>query len=430
MRQQLNKFHHFLLGVILLVAWLPGHAQHPDTISLAYCYQLLETNYPFIKQRALIAQTGDQQQAMIRKGYRPSVDLAAQATLQSEVTHVPISLPGVEIQAPNKDQYKGTVTINQLLYDGGRLHAAAQLQEVSTAVEQQQLEVSLYQLKARVNDWYFGMLLTQEKKRLLEEVLKNLESRYQEAKSAVANGAALPTADDIIYAELLHVKQQWLEAEADQRAALVMLSRFLQVIWPDGAVLQEPQFTWPVADTLSRPELALYALQRRQWDAMATKTSRQNKPLLSLFVQGGVGNPGLNMLDNTFQPFYYTGARLSWSLWDWHATRDEQQIHLLKKRMTDYQEEVFQLNTDISLMQLQAEIQKATLLIETDETLIALRTDIIQTARAQLSHGVITPSEYITELTKWQEAAITQKTHELQRLKAQAAYHLTLGTLQ
>ena len=37
-------------------------------------------------------------------------------------------------------------------------------------------------------------------------------------------------------------------------------------------------------------------------------------PRIGAFVQGGYGRPGLNMLEDSFEPYYVAGVRLSWNL--------------------------------------------------------------------------------------------------------------------
>jgi hypothetical protein len=54
----------------------------------------------------------------INKAKLPKIDLNAQATYQSDVTSLPISLPNVTVNPPNKDQYRATVDV-QLIYNGG-----------------------------------------------------------------------------------------------------------------------------------------------------------------------------------------------------------------------------------------------------------------------------------------------------------------------
>jgi hypothetical protein len=53
----------------------------------------------------------------INKAKLPKIDLNAQATYQSDVTSLPISLPNVTVNPPNKDQYRA-VDVNQLIYNG------------------------------------------------------------------------------------------------------------------------------------------------------------------------------------------------------------------------------------------------------------------------------------------------------------------------
>ena len=42
--------------------------------------------------------------------------------------------------------------------------------------------------------------------------------------------------------------------------------------------------------------------------------------------QAGYGNPGLNMLDNSFQPFYVVGLKANWNVFDWGKTKTDKKI--------------------------------------------------------------------------------------------------------
>jgi hypothetical protein len=58
----------------------------------------------------------------INKAKLPKIDLNAQQH-QSDVTSLPITLPNVTVNPPNKDQYRTTVDVNQLIYNGGLIDA-------------------------------------------------------------------------------------------------------------------------------------------------------------------------------------------------------------------------------------------------------------------------------------------------------------------
>jgi outer membrane protein TolC len=63
----------------------------------------------------------------INKAKLPKIDLNAQATYQSDVTSLPISYK--YYSKSNKDQYRTTVDVNQLIYNGGLIDATAKIKK-------------------------------------------------------------------------------------------------------------------------------------------------------------------------------------------------------------------------------------------------------------------------------------------------------------
>ena len=96
-----------------------------EKLGLEDCYTLVEKNYPLAKQTDLFEKQHDLDLAIIHTEKLPKLDFLAQATYQSAVTQVPIAIPNSTIEPPNKDQYKATVSINQLVYSGGLIDASA-----------------------------------------------------------------------------------------------------------------------------------------------------------------------------------------------------------------------------------------------------------------------------------------------------------------
>ena len=68
-------------------------------LSLEKCYQLAEQHYPAAKQKNLIVLTREYSIENARKGYLPQINMAGQATYQSDVTGIPVHFPGVDIPA-------------------------------------------------------------------------------------------------------------------------------------------------------------------------------------------------------------------------------------------------------------------------------------------------------------------------------------------
>ncbi len=131
------------------------------------CYELVENNYPLAKQNSLLQSQSELQTKILEKDKLPKVALNAQATYQSEVTQVPFSIPNATIEPLNKDQYRATLDVNQLIYNGGAIKAQTQLKSSQIKTQQQVVEVNLYQLKSQINQYFFGLLLGQEKQELL-----------------------------------------------------------------------------------------------------------------------------------------------------------------------------------------------------------------------------------------------------------------------
>ena len=111
----MNKY--FLL--VLLAMTQQVRAQEIQQLSLAKAYELSQKNYPVVKQKDLVKQTAGINIDNLQKGFLPQVSLSGQATYQSDVTKIPVSLPGFTIESASKDQYKLLADVNQLIYDGG-----------------------------------------------------------------------------------------------------------------------------------------------------------------------------------------------------------------------------------------------------------------------------------------------------------------------
>ncbi|MFT5754963.1 MAG: outer membrane protein TolC, partial [Flavobacterium sp.] len=197
------------LKIVLLFFITISNAQQKLTIE--ECYALVDKNYPLAKQNQLLQQRANYETKALNKAKLPTIGLNAQATYQSAVTQFPISLPNVTINPLNKDQYRATVDVNQLLYNGGIIDANVQLKGVQTKVQQQQVAVNLYPLKSKVNYYFMSVLLLQDQKELLLSKKNQIGEKIKEVKTAVKYGALLPSSEQTLEAELLKIDQQLIE---------------------------------------------------------------------------------------------------------------------------------------------------------------------------------------------------------------------------
>ena len=410
--------------IIILLA-LSSFAQ--EKLNLETCYSLVNKSYPLAKQNEMLVRQNTLDKEIIKTGKLPKLDFDAQVSYQSDVIELPISIPGITIESPNKDQYKATVSVNQLVYDGGLINASTKVKEATLKTQQKNIEVSLYQLKKEVNQLYFSIILLQEKRALLNAKKIQLETKLKEVKSGIEFGVLLPTSDKVLEAELLKIDQQYTEIDQGKISLIKTLSSVIGEDISLNVSLENPTVLSSVDAEIKRPELDLFQLQKEQINASEQLIAKKNAPKLMGFATGGYGNPGLNMLDNSFQAYYLVGLKLNWNIFDWNARKKEQKSLKITKEIIDNQQEIFTLNTNIELDQQQTEIAKITSFIESDKTIIELREKILKSAASQLKNGVITSSAYITELTNLYEAENNLSTHKIELLLAKATYKTTKG---
>ena len=140
-----------LIVIFAILITLPSVAQ--QSITLEQCYQLVIENYPLAKQTQLLDAQNKLDKEVVSTSKLPQLSLDAQATYQSDVIEIPI--PNAGIEPLNKDQYRATLSVNQLIYNGGATDATLDLKSAQLKTKQKQVEVSLYQLKQQINQLYF-----------------------------------------------------------------------------------------------------------------------------------------------------------------------------------------------------------------------------------------------------------------------------------
>ncbi len=405
------------------------HAQEP-TLTLEQAYQLARTNYPTAQQLPLLEEANRLQINNLNKNYLPTLELNAQATYQTQVTELPIEIPGFNVPTVSKDQYKATLDLRQTIWDGGVTARSKNVQNASTQVEKQRTEVELYNLQSRVNQLYFNVLLTEEQLQLNEILQSNLKARIKKAEAAVANGTSTKANLNSLQAELLNAEAQAIEIRANRRTAIQSLSLLLKTDITENTTFAKPggepsTFT----NNITRPELTLYQYQNQLLAAQSDLIPARNMPKFGAFVTGGYGRPGLNFLDNDFTTYAILGASVRWNFSEFYNGKqnNDRQLLTIQQQQVDLQKQAFLLNTNTQLTQLNNDIARLQELLQKDQQQITLRESIRQTAENQLDNGIITSADYLVELNAENQAKLNLAIHELQLELAKANYKITSG---
>lgn len=422
----IHLLKHAITGICLLLLMPTLHAQNLQRITIHECYTLAKENYPLLKQRDLITKSKEYTVQNASKAYLPQVSINGQATYQSEVTRIPIQLPGMDVPSLSKDQYKLYGEINQPIFDGGVIRQQKQTHEANAMVEQQKLEVELYKLNERINQLYFGILMIDEQSKQSDLLKKDIQLGINKTETAIANGTAFKSSLDALKAELLKVNQRSIELKATRKGYTDMLSLFVNRTIDEQTELVIPQSPL-TPQTITRPELKMYDYQSKSLDVQSRTITAKNLPKLNLFLQGGYGRPALNMLSNDFEAYYIGGVRLNWSLSGLYTYGKEKELVAINRKNIELQKETFLFNTQHVLKQQNAEISKLQQLLSTDDEIIELRTNVKNTSSTQLQNGVINTSDYLREVNAEDQARQTRILHTIQLLMAQYNQQTTTG---
>lgn len=409
------------LRVLLLMMPVSLMAQSGD-LTLTDCISRAKANYPLAKSRMSIDESARLRLLNLQSQYYPQFDVTGQMTWQNDVPHVAASgLPFQMPTAPN-DQYKAYLDVKQVIYDGGATSAAKKVEQSRRDTELKGIEVELRQVEAGVIQAWFVVLSIDKQLEQMHLTMATLEARLQELDVKIKNGWVLSSQGDQFRVELLQLQQRQATLVQARLSAIAILNEYSGMAMGDSVRLQLP---FQVADSVGlRPELAQMSAQLTQLEASQKMAAVVRMPRVSAFAQLGYGNPGFNMLMDSFEPFYMVGLRLNWTLWDWQRSRHDRLVIGQQQQMVQQRQEAFVKQQHIQQFDMVARIEglRKTLLL--DEQIIALRQNITQTALSQFNNGTITASDYISRLNEEAMARLSAQLHqvELSKLQVELAF--------
>jgi outer membrane protein TolC len=416
-----------ITGLFALISF--SYSQE-KSITLSWCLEKAEANHPLFSQYELLSAQNELKIKNLNRNYLPDMNINGDAHYQSDVTEVPSVVAAFAPEPLDKDQYKASLDVSQLIYDGGLTKSNKELEALENAINRQNVNISLYQLKDKVIAAYFNIIGLQESLALLELTRQNLEARYKEVESGVRNGLVLASNAEVLKAEFLKVEQKEIEFSTAIASSYRILSILTREEIAPGAKLewQNPVIDSYVAD-YTRPEYKLFSLQQEKAESLKNLASVKRMPRLWAYGQAGYGKPGYNMLKNEFDDFYMIGAKVSWNIWNWNKTKNEKTILDLNKAIVESNKSSFDMSLSADLERKLAEIIKIEALLPKDQQIAEIRSGIVRTYASRLQNGVITATEYVTELHAETEAKLNLSIHQVQLARAKYDYLATAGKL-
>lgn len=406
------------LALLILLLPLTVCAQ-----TLEECQTAAEHNYPLIQQYDLISKTTSLTVSNIQKGWLPQVSAIAQATYQSDVPSWPEQMQsvyqqmGLDMKGLKRDQYKIGVDVNQVIYDGGVIQSQKELALRQGAVQEAQTAVTLYQVRQRVNEMFFALLLLNEQILLNNDLQELLNANEKKLSSMYKRGTAAESDYLSVKAERLKVIQQATNMESQKRTLQMMLSTFC------GLEVKEPvkPAAMEVGTMGSRPELRLVDAQLSLADAQEKMLSASLKPKFSVFASGYYGYPGYNMFQDMMSRSWslngMIGARLTWNIGALYTHKNDREKILLQREMAQNSREVFLFNNRLEQLQQNEDINRYRQLMSADDEILTLRSSVRKAAESKLAHGIIDVNDLVKEINSENAARVQRSVHEIEMLK-------------
>ncbi|MDR0385095.1 MAG: TolC family protein [Prevotellaceae bacterium] len=417
-----------ILGNMLLPLIFCANTVYPQTVTVEECFKKARVNYPLIKQLNLIEKAREYNMDNLQKTFLPQVAVTAQASWQTDVMTLPVNIPG--IPSISRGQYRATADISQTVWDGGTIKSQKALTVASSNVELQNIEVEMYAIAEQICNLYFGTLLTDEQMKQIDILRENLEVSLNSARSMHKNGTALASDIDLLNVEILNTVQRKTELIHLKSAYTEMLSALINEPLAEFSLVRSVNEFPDLQNTvLSRPEMLMFERQISLIDARENMIKSKSRPRLSLFVQGGYGRPGLNMLSDNFDFWGIGGVRMSWFLGNLYTKRNEKRIVSIDREKIMNREETLKFNINRQLVQIRNEIDSYGKLMESDREIIALREKVRTASEKKYSSGICTVNDLIKDINVENFARQNRAIHETLYLMSIYKYKNVSGTI-
>lgn len=232
--------------------------------TLEDCQTMARENYPLIKQYELIEKVAEYNIVNAKRAWLPQITLSGQASYQNDVVSFPdemtnvFEMVGITLNPLHKDQYRVSLDVSQIIWDGGYTKAKKEAEMADMEVMKLSNETDLYALEERINQIYFGILTLKEQEKQARLREKLLEENRNVIATGAANGVAAESDLNLIEAELLANQQYITRIKTSMNAYIKILSLMTGIDIQETAVFEKPAVPVPSTRQILRPELKLF----------------------------------------------------------------------------------------------------------------------------------------------------------------------------
>jgi outer membrane protein TolC len=408
---------------------------YADTITLSLCYEEAENHNPALHELEKHNEIFFLKKNNIYTGYLPEISINTAILYAYEVIDFSgitksIPLQGITFPNASHDQYKSSIDIKQVVFDG---LATLRLKEVEEAVLNQKLHeitLSQYKLYEIINKLYFSIFLMDKKISLAKIFREELEKRLTELQSAVENGVILKENCFILQAEQIKVSQQIAALTVKSNASLSLLSLYTGLPVNSSSIFVLPDISITQNPRIVRPEKESFLLQKNMLNSQKRLLTSSKIPKAIGTFSLEYGNPpGNNFLRDEFDFSYSAGLGIQWKITDWNSVKRKKAILDRQSQILSIKETEFDRSITAALKNQYAEIKQMELAVTSDKELISIREKITGIVEAKLTNGTINSTEYLSELNAEKQAKINYEVHQIQLIQAKIDYLTISGEI-
>jgi outer membrane protein TolC len=390
------------------------HSQ-AQTLTIEACQDSALKNYPLIHQFGLIEKTKELTLSNANKNYLPQLDVTL---IGGIIEGMPsFALPGAESSASTEVNLISMIQLNQVLWDGGMTKASKGIIEANSEIEKADLEVNLYQLKDRVNNLYFGILLIDEQMAQVDLLKETLLLNQKRIQNAIENGTAFKSDADELKVELINIDQKKAELQYNKEAYMAVLSAMTGERITEETNFVRPVFSSSLEDiSINRPEMIKFKNQQTLIESQAKLNKATLIPKFGLMGFGVFITPGVDFGTSELTNIFVAGLSLSWQLGPLYKNANNKKLTEISLQRIQNQEETFLFNTRLELSQTDKELEKYRKLLEMDREILLLKSSIKDAYLVKYNNGVATMKDVLQRINDEGTAKQMMIMHEIQYL--------------
>jgi outer membrane protein TolC len=419
----------FWLSLLALALLSKGFTQKANILYLEDCYQAARKNAEIARRPDLYRQQSQVRTASFASSGKPSVNLNARASLQTENVDLGIESPLFSSPDLPLAQYRISLDGTYSLYDGGLKKAQIVHEQATLQIQTQSVAVELHRLCMKINRPFFAILLLRQHVKILDAARDDLLNRSRALEGAVKAGARPPGDIERLQLQILKIEGESEKTRFEISGWLSALEALTGEKYAGSIVLlapEPPDSIW--LTTSKRPELSLFQLQQQQVLASRTLAEIQNKPRVAAFLQAGIGYPNpLNFFEDQLSPFAVGGLQLTWKITGREQTQRDQTLLDIQARIVENQKAQFIQQVNAYDGKFREDYLAIKAIIRNHEAIALQQEHIRQQSAAQLALGVLSMPDYLADVHSALQTTLQLETYRIQLRQLYADYLTNKG---